>query len=98
MAAPDFCFGDNEFLTWEGRADGGPVTAKRPYWVGERGIPELFVPETNGTIIPQAALAGMGGSLTVSVPVTIDGGSKRLADRLQRRIERAVQDEIKGLV
>ncbi len=98
MAAPDFSFGDNEFLTWEGRADGGPVTAKRPYWVGERGIPELFVPETNGTIIPQAALAGMGGSLTVSVPVTIDGGSKRLADRLQRRIERAVQDEIKGLV
>lgn len=32
------------------RASGGPVTATRPYVVGEGG-PELFVPGTNGTIV-----------------------------------------------
>lgn len=33
------------------RANGGPVTAGRPYIVGERR-PELFVPSTSGTILP----------------------------------------------
>jgi len=71
------------------RAEGGPVAAKRPYWVGERGIPELFVPETNGMIIPRAALAGIGGSLMVSVPVSINAGglSKREISRLRSEME-----------
>jgi predicted ester cyclase len=44
-----------------GRAHGGPVTAGTPYVVGERR-PELFVPDQNGTIIPQVpAPAAMGG-------------------------------------
>ena len=34
-----------------GRESGGPVTAGTPYIVGERR-PEIFVPKTNGTIIP----------------------------------------------
>ncbi len=33
-----------------GRAVGGPVSAFRPYWVGERG-PELMVPERNGRVL-----------------------------------------------
>jgi hypothetical protein len=45
------------------RANGGPVSAGRPYIVGEKRA-EVFVPQTNGTIIPSvgAAVAGMGGS------------------------------------
>lgn len=38
-----------------GRAKGGPVIANTPYIVGEVG-PELFVPRTNGTIIPNNKL------------------------------------------
>ncbi len=38
----------------EKRAAGGPVTAGRPYIVGEVG-PELFVPSSSGTIIPNGA-------------------------------------------
>jgi hypothetical protein len=34
-----------------GRAMGGPVWADQPYIVGERGA-ELFVPNSNGTIVP----------------------------------------------
>jgi len=35
-----------------GRALGGPVSAGVPYVVGDGGRPEVFVPDTNGTIIP----------------------------------------------
>jgi hypothetical protein len=43
------------------RAAGGPVSARRPYIVGEIG-PELFVPEGNGTIIPNDKIAFTGRS------------------------------------
>lgn len=44
----------------ERRAGGGPVTAGRPYIVGEKEA-ELFVPNTSGMIYNQAQLAAMGG-------------------------------------
>lgn len=37
------------------KADGGPVEEQRPYIVGERG-PELFMPKTDGVIIPNDEL------------------------------------------
>lgn len=40
-----------------GQADGGGVGAGLPYYVGETG-PELFVPNRNGTIIPNKYLDG----------------------------------------
>ncbi|MGF6347905.1 hypothetical protein [Variovorax sp. W2I14] len=46
------------------RADGGPVAAGRAYLVGERGQ-EVFVPKSDGTIVPNHELAGRGG-LTVN--------------------------------
>ena len=33
-----------------GRAKGGPVTAKTPYLVGEKG-PEIFTPNVDGSVI-----------------------------------------------
>lgn len=42
-------------------ANGADAQAGQPFYVGERG-PELFVPNGNGTIIPNGSLAGaMGG-------------------------------------
>lgn len=46
-------------------ADGGPASANKPYIVGERG-PELFVPNTSGTVVPNDALGG-GGSVTYNI-------------------------------
>ncbi len=40
-----------------GKASGGPVMKNKPYIVGERGE-ELFVPSTNGNIIPNNQLGG----------------------------------------
>lgn len=48
LASNPFLFGAQK------RAMGGPVTAGRPYIVGEVG-PELFVPSSSGTIIPNGA-------------------------------------------
>ena len=50
----------------EERAMGGPVSAGSPYLVGERG-PELIVPSTSGTVIPNGAL---GGTTILNVTVT----------------------------
>lgn len=46
-----------------GRQHGGPVSANRPYLVGETG-PELFIPSHSGTIA--AGVAG-GGGVTINV-------------------------------
>ena len=43
-----------------GAADGGPIRGGVPTWVGEEG-PEIFVPRTSGTVIPNGAAMG-GGS------------------------------------
>lgn len=39
------------------RAEGGPISAGRPYIVGENG-PELVVPRFDGTVIPNHAIRG----------------------------------------
>lgn len=47
------------------RADGGPVDGGKIGLVGERG-PELFVPRTAGTIIPNHALGSIGSTTNVT--------------------------------
>jgi len=42
------------------RAEGGPVAGGQPYIVGEKG-PEMFVPKSSGTIIPNNQM-GSGGN------------------------------------
>ena len=48
-----------------GYADGGDPPVGKPSIVGERG-PELFVPRSAGTIVPNHALGGMGGTTNVT--------------------------------
>lgn len=40
-----------------GKANGGPVSANTPYIIGEQG-PELFVPKSAGTVVPNNQLSG----------------------------------------
>lgn len=57
-----------------GKANGGPVTSGTSYIVGERG-PELFVPNTNGLIIPNGqSMPGTSGSNQGStINITVNG-------------------------
>ena len=83
---------DTSFLTF---AKGGRPPVGRPSIVGERG-PELFVPRSSGTIIPNHQLGG--GSTNVVVNVDAKGtaaqGNDANADQLGRLIGAAVQAEL----
>lgn len=69
--------GGASFLSWLGgkifRADGGSVSGGGSYIVGERG-PEVFTPNTGGTIIPNHALGG-GGNVNSTIVVNINGST-----------------------
>jgi len=70
---------------WDERAIGGPVSARTPYLVGERG-PEIFVPESHGHIIPNSQMAGQSSAVTniynLSMPTTANPGDVRMAFEL----------------
>ena len=75
-------------------ANGGRPPVGKPSIVGERG-PELFVPRSSGTIVPNHAL---GGSANVTVNVDASGssveGSENEAAQLGKAIGAAVQQEL----
>lgn len=71
------------------RAAGGPVSASQGYLVGEVG-PELFVPNTSGTIIPNSALGSTAGGQTVNVYLTAYGSSPH---ELAEMVRRAVREK-----
>lgn len=73
-----------------GRAHGGPVRRLAPYVVGERG-PELFIPRTSGTIIPngRAISSGRGAVAATTVHFSFPNyvGDKRdLVDFLRAEL------------
>jgi phage-related protein len=70
------------------RADGGPVSSGNPYIVGERG-PELFTPNSNGSIIPNHKLAGAGGiTINISGNTLLDGSAgEKLAAQIMRTLK-----------
>ncbi len=55
--------------SFEPRASGGPVMGGTPYMVGERG-PEMFVPGSSGSIVPNHAL---GGGVTMNYSIDARG-------------------------
>jgi hypothetical protein len=57
-----------------GKASGGSVNAGTSYLVGEQGA-ELFVPKTNGTIIPNNRLGG--GSSVTNININVTGALDR---------------------
>jgi hypothetical protein len=75
--------------TWvAGKAAGGPVSSGSPYMVGERG-PELFVPNSAGTIIPNRTPTGRTapGNITVNIGTALgdDTGIERMVSTALRR-------------
>lgn len=64
-----------------GFADGGDPPVGRPSIVGERG-PEIFVPRTAGTIIPNHALGNMGSTTNVTNNYINAIDTKSFEDRL----------------
>ncbi len=67
-------------LGWLGgmfRAQGGPVSAARPYIVGEQG-PELFVPQVSGMMLAHAAIAPRDANqVSIYQTITVDARADR---------------------
>jgi hypothetical protein len=73
------------------RARGGPVTANRPYIVGERG-PELFTPSGSGSITPNHRMdVGGGGSVNVVNNFSISGGNDEMQSMIAQSVSTSVQ-------
>lgn len=58
------------------RASGGPVSAGQPYIVGEKR-PELFVPNTSGTILPSVPSGGATAEFNVNIIGNLPSGAVR---------------------
>jgi hypothetical protein len=82
------------------RADGGPVNAGSAYVVGERG-PELFVPSSSGSIVPNGAMGSSGGgSGGVTVNYNIAAGVSRaelmpILEQERRRLKAEIPDMVR---
>ena len=75
-----------------GKAAGGPVLGGTPYVVGEKG-PELFVPNSSGTIIPNNRLSGSGAggttiNLTVNGAIDSEGTARTIINALNNSFYR----------
>lgn len=71
-------------------AGGGSFGAGRPMLVGERG-PEIIVPSTAGTVVPNSAIGG-NVNVVVNVPPVTD---RRSADQMAASVGGAVQRAMK---
>lgn len=82
------------------RAEGGPVNAGGAYMVGEKG-PELFVPHSSGSIVPNGAMGGGGGgSGGVTVNYNIAAGVSRaelapILEQERKRLKAEIPDMVR---
>lgn len=80
-------FKDLLALGLQGKATGGSVSRNTPYMVGEKG-PEMFMPNSSGTIIPNHKLSGGAGDAVIP-DVRISGNDLLIVfDRAERRKNR----------
>ncbi len=80
------------------RANGGPVDAGKAYVVGEKR-PEMFIPETSGTILPFVPRAQQSGGGEVVVRTYLDpqtGALDQKIERISGQSVRAAAPEIVG--
>jgi hypothetical protein len=73
-----------------GKAAGGPVSSNKSYVVGEKG-PELFMPKTSGSIIPNNAMGGGNvTNLNINVTGALDkeGVARQIVDILNNSFYR----------
>jgi hypothetical protein len=83
-----------------GRASGGPVTGGTPYLVGEKG-PELFMPASSGSIVPNNRLGSNGGGSTgVTINYHIAAGVTRaelvpILETERKRLKAEIPDMVR---
>jgi hypothetical protein len=77
------------------KADGGSVSTGKAYVVGERG-PELFVPNSSGTIVPNDQMGGNG--VTVVQNISISTGVQQTVRSEIRQLMPQIAESAKAAV
>lgn len=75
------------------RANGGPVSAGKPYLVGERG-PELMIPGKSGTVVPNNELGGVTVNQTFNFAANGDDSVKQIIAQAAPQIANMTQQAI----
>lgn len=101
MVTQKLALGITGFLSGIGmKASGGPVNGGTPYVVGEAG-PELFVPNSSGSIIPNHRMgSGGGGGSSVNVTYNIASGVSRselvpILETERKRLKAEIPDMVR---
>ena len=79
-------FGGTGFGKFLGFANGGRPPVGKASIVGEKG-PELFIPKTSGTIIPNDRISGAGGGVTNNIVVNVDASGSNVEGNEQESRE-----------
>ena len=82
------------FLSGGLLANGGTAAGGKSFIVGEKG-PELFVPRSTGTVVPNNKLGG-GGSTSVVVNVDASGSDVQGDDAQARELGTLISVAVKG--
>ena len=83
--------GGSEAQTPQGRASGGPISAGRPYLVGERG-PELITPSRSGYVHP----AGSAGAPSITIgPFSFNNTSAADAAEITAQVRAVLKREVR---
>ena len=75
------------------RAEGGPVKGGSPYIVGEKG-PELFVPGSSGSVVPNNEIGGSNVVVNVDASGSSVEGDAGAAQELGGMLAAAIQAEL----
>jgi phage-related minor tail protein len=78
-----------------GKAIGGPVSSNRPYMVGERG-PELFVPNSNGSVVANNRLGG--DTVVVNQTINLSAGVSQTVRAEVMNMMPRIMEATKGAV
>ncbi len=83
--------GGSEAASPQGRASGGPISAGRPYLVGERG-PELITPSRSGYVHP----AGSTGAPSITIgPFSFNNTSAADAAEITAQVRAVLKREVR---
>lgn len=83
------------FAAIDARANGGPVSANKPYIVGERG-PELMIPGRSGMVVPNNKLGGE--TVVVNQTINVTTGVQQTVRAEIRQLMPQIADSAKAAV
>lgn len=96
MAAIGTAFGGQAFVgPMPSRDSGGRGTAGQPYMIGRGAQPEVFIPDSAGTFIPNADQMG-GQSLTINIEARDVGAEARIRDMINNEMAPQIIAAAKG--